>query len=104
MKWFGPEPFSVQCSSANRVPIPVGDDCIWCAEPILGDDSGFMIPTPAHPACLLRMLVGGVNHQQKRCSCFGGTMPQDPPGLTRREAAEVAGSLFEQSYPKDTDP
>ena len=37
--------------------------------------------------------LGSVAHQEKRCSCFGGTASDDPI-LTRRQAAEAAADIF----------
>ena len=52
------------------------------------DNSGYR---PYHQACMVRMTLGSVSHLQKKCSCFGGTDPEeDPPGTTKREAAEMA--------------
>lgn len=43
-----------------------------------------------HPACQMRMIIGGLNHLQKRCTCCGGTEPPDPPDMSIREAAKAA--------------
>jgi hypothetical protein len=48
-----------------------------------------------HLDCMLRMVVGGVNHQRGTCSCCsGGQDPPDPPSLSKREAARVAATYF----------
>jgi hypothetical protein len=54
--------------------------------------------SPVHRECLVRMVVGSVGHQLRRCSCFGGG-EEDPPGMTPREAARAALELFEQPGP-----
>jgi hypothetical protein len=48
-----------------------------------------------HHECLIRAVVGSVGHQLRRCSCYGGD-EEDPPGLTKREAARLAAETHEQ--------
>lgn len=73
--------------------------CTWCGEPLdemlqdLGP-AGQSGGVPIDRDCLLRMIVGGVNHQLGRCSCCGGPEPPDPVGMTRREAAKAAADHF----------
>jgi hypothetical protein len=85
-----------------RSQTPVGEPCLRCEEPIAPGDSGYTMPYVAeggvaeralHRECFLRGVVGSVGHQQRRCSCYGGTL-EDPPGLTRREAAAAAVRLY----------
>jgi hypothetical protein len=103
-KWFGKSPFGPVCNGTEQVETPVGQSCIYCQEAIAEDDEGIVMPyhetevswKPTHRECLLRQVVGSVGHQQKRCSCHGGT-EEDPPGLTKREAAKAAVALFERS-------
>jgi hypothetical protein len=67
--------------------------CPWCEEPIL--DGETLAPNyvqPTHYECGLRGALGSVGHQRKRCSCYGGD-EEDPPNMTRRQAA-VAAALF----------
>lgn len=47
---------------------------------------------PVHWECAARAVLGSVGHQQGRCGCYGGT-EEDPPGMTRREAARAALAL-----------
>ena len=97
--WFGTEPWGQICKSIPRVDTPVGEDCLYCWEPIQEGDSGEMIPVyevglrPIHRECLLRLALGSVGHQQRRCSCYGGE-EEDPPGLTKRQAALAACEFF----------
>ncbi len=81
---------------------PVGELCQWCDDAVAEGDSGFLVPhagedsfrqAPWHQECFLRSIVGSVGHQRRRCSCFGG-QEEDPPGLTRREAAVAAARAF----------
>ena len=83
------------------VPTPVGALCGWCGEAIALGDDGEIIPhqdgqtardIAHHRECRVRAIVGSVGHQLGKCSCFGGT-EEDPPGMTRREAARAAMKL-----------
>lgn len=80
--------------------------CDYCGEsvllgepsetlPLLGDPTRTTVTF--HLACQLRQVVGSVGHQLKRCTCYGGT-EEDPPGLTKREAAKLAGATFERLH------
>lgn len=105
MQWFGKAygaPYERDCP---RVETPVGVPCAWCDEVIVEGDDGVTVPhverldrasveRPYHYACHLRGIVGGVNHQLGVCVCCGGTLPPDPPEITRREAAEAAVWAF----------
>ena len=82
----------------ERIPTPVDQLCLYCVEPIVDGDCGvetpYLGPTEQttvvqHKECFLRGVLGSVGHQRKKCSCFGGT-EEDPPGMTRREAAKAA--------------
>lgn len=87
--------------------------CPHCGEPISGGDkvqylAGEEAPSERsticrhlhrliHAECLFRMILGGVNHQARRCHCFGGTEPPDPEGMTKREAARAAAAYGEKA-------
>jgi hypothetical protein len=72
--------------------------CLWCHEPITGaalplavaitDGEGAV--SWRHQACAVRQVVGSVAHQQRCCSCYGGTDADDDDGLSARLAAEAA--------------
>lgn len=100
MRWFGKEPFSLLCDDDNKTPTPIGTCCDWCEERIVADDDGYMtglgIIAVWHAECQIRAIVGGANHQIGQCTCCGGSLPPDPPGLTKREAAKMAVLLWEQ--------
>jgi hypothetical protein len=68
--------------------------CPYCEEPIQPGDR--LAPTnwPAHWECGLRSVVGGLNHLNGQCTCCGGTLPPDPEGTTRREAARMAAQAW----------
>lgn len=78
-------------------------DCLWCGEPVAEED-GEAEPIPCleagpsgdhlrtawrHRECAARATLGSLGHQRGRCACHGGT-EEDPPGMTRREAARAA--------------
>lgn len=71
--------------------------CPHCGEPVLPDERQKQDACRRrwHLECLFRAVVGGVNHLEGRCSCYGGDRPgecrdPDPPGLSPREAARTA--------------
>lgn len=102
-RYFG-EPFSPACSDLERVEPPIGLPCGWCSEGIAKEDRGYMILkldsgvsfyAPYHENCFLRSVFGSVNHQKRKCLCYGGTDNEsDPMELSKREAANVAVSFW----------
>lgn len=73
----------------------VRDLCDGCGEPFArNEESEFIHPGFFHTECAARMVIGGMNHLLGRCTCCGGTEPPDPPGLTKREAAQHALAVF----------
>ena len=97
MKWFGQAWPSTLCEDCPRVPTPVGAICSHCAELIAEDDTGVIYANGpvAHRNCFLRGWMGSVAHIRKRCSCFvPGSDESDPPGMTRRQAADAAVAEF----------
>jgi hypothetical protein len=78
--------------------------CQWCDEPVtelelrLGGAEATLWGQVTHIECGLRSVVGSVGHQAHRCSCHGGT-EEDPPGMTRREAARAAMTYFQWRHP-----
>ncbi len=51
-----------------------------------------------HYECFARGIIGSVGHLKKQCSCYGGTM-DDPPEMTKREAAQAALDLLRSMRP-----
>ena len=104
MKYFGDRADwdSNYFAESDRIPTPVGVLCNWCGESIVEGDAGIMMPLITeigtldiyrHKECYLRGVFGSVGHQQRQCSCYGGTI-EDPPELTRRESAIAAVDEF----------
>lgn len=66
--------------------------CGFCEEPILPRERA---DGNLHRECHLRLVVGSVAHQQRRCGCFvAGSEESDPRHMTKRQAARMALSLF----------
>jgi hypothetical protein len=93
MKYFGPA--SGRKEWEEQVKPPIGEPCILCEEPIEPGDIGTIniAGQVAYHACSIRAVIGSVGHQLGKCSCFGGA-EEDPPGMSRREAALAAAELF----------
>lgn len=78
----------------TQVATPVGLPCLICREDVAKGDMGTMQGNePIHYECALRGIAGPVAHQLAQCSCHGGKH-EDPPGLTQREAAKAAATLY----------
>lgn len=89
------------CDDGEQVETPVGQICMWCDEAIIDGDQGTFIAVwtearpgafayrPQHRECSLRSVLGSIGHLTKTCSCYktGDEVFEDPPGLSRREAA-----------------
>jgi hypothetical protein len=113
MKWFGASWGAAVCMKADHVKTPVGVPCGHCGEPITAADQGAYLKEteswdfecdpsshrdcaePLHFACAMRVTVGSIGHQQRKCGCFNGT-EGDPPNLTKRDAAEVTLAEFKR--------
>jgi hypothetical protein len=117
--FFGDRWDAPQVDDATQVDTPVGQSCLFCAEPIEPGDRGLLRhyvrdigPTdvdgigPVHMECDLRMGLGIVAHLEGRCSCAGAPAVE-PPGrpsfrvearetltwINARRAARGAGPL-----------
>ncbi len=103
MKKFG-QPNLAIAQNIEQIPTPIGQPCEWCKEKFLAGEDGLAIPVVGdkgdghyyHVNCFLRGIVGSVGHQEGSCSCYGGTK-EDPPGLTKRQAADAAVELFRRN-------
>jgi len=74
--------------------------CDHCDEEILPGERADIVKGHFHQECLVRMFAGSVGHQNKRCSCYGGT-EEDPPGMTKRQAAQAAAALHRKTLFRD---
>lgn len=101
MKRFGP---GFVPPEIERVPTPVGAPCLYCEELIAEGDDGVVMPftdmagtkeVAEHHECFCRSIFGSVGHQLGTCSCFGGSN-EDPPEMTKRQAAKAATELFKK--------
>lgn len=98
MKYFGHMYTAPMYLDAAEVPVPINAECIHCLEKFEPGDDGIMTDdgAPFHRACFFRTTIGSVAHLQKRCSCYiPGSTEEDPPGMTRRQAAQAALTLCE---------
>ena len=70
--------------------------CAHCGEPIEEPQIawGPFDGSPLHSECRGRLLLGGLNHFRRLCRCYGGSLPPDPPGLSRREAAQAVYDAY----------
>lgn len=75
----------------EQIPLPI-EPCIQCYEAFEDGDQGYLYPNgaPVHRECALRAILGGINHLKGTCSCQGGPDAPDPPGVSRRKAAQLA--------------
>lgn len=104
MKWFGERYDAPLYADTEQVPVPVGEFCLYCHEPIEKGDDGFMIPyvgevikeVPYHRECQMRSILGSVAHQQRRCTCFGGSGTDHDDGMRPRDGARAALRYFEE--------
>lgn len=101
MSWFGTDWGAKCCFEDEHVETPVGSECLYCKELVELGDRGLVnvIGQTFHLECQVRMIVGSVGHQMKQCYCYGGSQ-EDPPNMTRREAAKAALELWEKN-PED---
>lgn len=85
---------------ARRVTTPTGARCLYCREAVRAGDSGYLMASyepegarvvAVHAECQLRQVVGGVEclKRQHAGTHVVGDHDPDPPGLSRREAAQA---------------
>lgn len=92
--YFGPP--ALRKDWETQIPAPVGTPCTLCEEPIAEGDMGLVQgECVRHYECDMRSIIGSVGHLMGKCSCYGGT-EEDPPGMTRRQAAQAACALWER--------
>jgi hypothetical protein len=75
-------------------------NCMHCGEEILLGEEVTLVnngQAMMHVNCEMREIIGSVAHLERRCSCFVPDSSEgDPPGMTRREAADLAVKLWRQ--------
>jgi hypothetical protein len=110
VSWFG-EPWpsakdrAPACEDDNdRIPVPVGQPCVWCHELIIESDCGEVIGTPegigfVHIECSMRQVMGGPAHILKICRCCQGGTEDPDMGYTPREAALLVWDHFVYGIP-----
>src|SRR5262249_5201489 len=80
---------------------PKKDCCGYCDEPFKpGERQIDMLPIDSprvHYECLMRMVIGSVAHQQKRCPCYG--QPDEPITKSLREDALEAYAYHQRHSP-----
>lgn len=105
----------LHCGPSYEVDLPPGlrgTACVWCGEPVGGDENAVVVPHAGgdaaaalawHAACLLRNVCGSVDHQRGDCGCrrlhlasLGGAggCGGATAGLTVRQEARMAVRLF----------
>jgi hypothetical protein len=97
MKYFGESWGADICFDSEHVPTPVGQPCGHCGEDFEEGDRGIIDSGgfTTHLNCFLRPILGSVAHIQKQCSCYiPGATCGDPPGMTKRQAADAAVRLY----------
>lgn len=94
-------------ANVAEVPVPAGQPCMYCDEPITADDRGLMRPAvrnvggqlvgtqePAHMECDLRSTMGSLAHIQGRCTCGSRTARTEAfDGTDHEEALAVLAHI-----------
>ena len=72
--------------------------CRWCDDQIVPGDLLHTLMPGFHYACALRASLGSIGHLQGTCACYvtDGTAEEDPPGLTKRQAAYLVADYVRQ--------
>ena len=84
-------PAAVNTNSCEGDPMGA---CLWCNE-LLADNERHPLVRTMHKECAVRSVVGSIAHIEGRCRCYcPGSEEDDPPELSRREAARVAYVAF----------
>lgn len=74
--------------------------CSHCDEEVLPEEvfEGRLNGKPAHQECMFRLVAGSAAHILGDCFCCGGSR-HDPPGLTKRQAAQLALEAYRTLHP-----
>ena len=70
--------------------------CMWCEELVMPGDMTHALLAGYHYACAMRVGLGPIGHLQRKCSCYvkDGTHEDDPPGITKRQAARIVADYM----------
>lgn len=80
-------------------------NCSHCGEPLddgiagvarsIGALAGISHTSTFHTECLMRTFIGSVGHLKRTCCCYvPGSVQDDPPWMTKRQAARAALRLY----------
>lgn len=74
--------------------------CLWCEELVVPGDLMHSLLPGYHYACALRASLGSIGHVQGTCTCYvkDGTHEDDPPGLTKRQAARIVADYVNHQH------
>ena len=74
--------------------------CMWCEELVAPGDLMHSLLPGYHYACALRASIGSIGHILGTCSCYvkDGTHEDDPPGLTKRQAARLVADYVNRQH------
>lgn len=74
--------------------------CLWCEEMIVPGDLMHALLPGLHYACAVRSALGSIGHLQGTCSCYvrDGVAEDDPPGLTKRQAARLVADYVNRQH------
>ena len=74
--------------------------CLWCEGMVIPGDLMHALLPGYHYACALCASIGSIGHVQATCSCHvkDGTHEDDPPGLTKRQAAKFVADYVNRQH------
>lgn len=106
--WFGRESWCLITDEGTRLDTPIGSPCLHCEELVDYGDHGYIRPylgtdgkryVAVHRECDFRLSMGGVEclKRQRAGTHVVGDHEPDPPGLSKREAAQASWDFFEEN-------
>lgn len=105
--WFGSRSWCLITDEGTQVDTPVGSPCLFCEDVVGADDYGYIRPyfgtdggryVAVHRECDFRVAMGGVEclKRQRDGTHVVGDHEPDPPGLSKREAAQASWDFFDE--------
>lgn len=78
-------------------------NCEWCGEALEASEAFERAPR-FHRECMIRMVLGSVEHMTRQCGCFqpAHMACEEPTGLTLREAARQSYAKFQEIESRKT--